>query len=248
MNKKYIPDLRKRIDKKIFTKTDVPIVVYLAVIIAMIVTWNIRQRFEIAGDFFVELFGVAFTLFIIDILLVSSKSKRWKIVQEDVDYLIARNINRLRDGLAIRAFNFQPDVNHSLTIREQQANFLTELESLEPKQLETRLYEAELFSTGSYAYFNERSDDLWDVINMKYAEFLPPILVSQLINLHTHLKDVCGHINQYRKSERFKEDQAYYQSAAIKGISYNLKQILHLVNILKKEGYSEPARTVFEGK
>lgn len=229
--------LRKRI-----VRTDVPVLVYIAVIIAMASLWAIGLQYELAQEFFIELFGVAFTLFIIDVLLVRTRTKRWKVVQEDVDYLIARGISRLRDGLSFRAFNFDPDVESQVTIREQQAQFLLELEDIEIVQIESKLYDSELFTAASYAYFNERAQDVWEVVNMKYSEYLSPELISKLINLHTYLKDTCSYINQYRKSERFVEDKDYYQQQAKSGISHSIKNVIHLINDLKKEGYSEPAR------
>jgi len=112
-------NLRQKLSSKIFTRGDVPFIVYAVVIIAMIVLWRLNETYsELAGDFFVEMFGVAFTLFIIDVLLVKSKSKRWKIVHDDVDYLIARVVNRLRDGISYRALQFTPVVDSNVTILE----------------------------------------------------------------------------------------------------------------------------------
>lgn len=235
-------NLREKISKRLFKKTDVPVVVYLSVIIAMVVTWRVREKYEIAGEFFVELFGVAFTLFIIDILLVRTKTKRWKVVRDDIDYLIARGVNRLRDGLAIRAFLFDPNFEATLPVSEQRAKYLTELEQLSTEELPSFLNEADLFTADGYAFFKERASDFWDIINMKYSEFLSPVLVSQLINLHVHLKDVCAHIHQYRKSERNAEDALAFKRTAREGVSFSLKQVIALVNKLKEEGYSESAR------
>lgn len=145
---------------------------------------------------------MAFTLFIIDVLLVRSKGKRWKIVQEDVNYLISRGVNRLRDGVSYRAFNFESTTDSLSDFRNQRAIFLTQLDALKTADLTDKLNEKILFTEESYDFFNERAADFWEIINMKYSEYLSPILVSQLINLHTSLKDLCAHINQYRKSEQ----------------------------------------------
>lgn len=237
-----IPYLRKKLSSKIFTINEAPIIVYTAVVLALVITWLLRSIFDLAEDFFVELLGAAFTLFIIDVLLVRSKSKRWKVVQDDLDYLIARNINRLRDGLSIRAFNFNPDIEDLDDLRIQRTDYLKKIEKITPSELMAEVNEKELFTSISYQYFKEKAEDIWSILNMKYSEYLSPVLVSQLINLHIHLNDVCGHINQYRKSERFLEDKEFYRKNGLEGIVFNLKEITLLVNILKEEGYSEPAR------
>lgn len=234
--------LRAQLDKRIFSKTDIPLMVYLCVFIAIGVCWLLRVYNDLFVDFMIELLGAAFTLFIIDVLLVRSKNKRWKIVRDDIDYLISRGINRLRDGLATRVFQFHPDVD--LDIVAQRREFLEGLEGLPNHALQARFNEQELFSSESYAYFNERAEDLWSILNMKYSEYLPPVLVSQLITLHISLKDLGSHIRQFRKADRFAEDKEYYQTIATKGMADSLSAVLTLVNILQREGYSESARNL----
>ena len=240
-------NLRQKLSSKIFTRGDVPFIVYAVVIIAMIVLWRLNETYsELAGDFFVEMFGVAFTLFIIDVLLVKSKSKRWKIVHDDVDYLIARVVNRLRDGISYRAFQFTPVIDSNISIIDQRALFLKDMEEKSNQELRSLLFEKELFSQETYAYLNERANDVWEIINMKYSEYLSPVLVSQLINLHGCLKDLAGHNVQYRKSERYKNDAQFYQQQAIEEISFTLQHCIMLLNQLKDQGFSEPARRKIE--
>ncbi len=246
--KKFVPNLRDEFTKK--TKdSEVPIIAYISVLITFLLLFLLREESELAADFLPEIFGVVFTLFIIDILLVRSKTKRWKIVRTNIDYLIARNINRLRDGIATRVFNFSPKINHNLSenenfnnSRQQRAVFLSGIEKLDPKSIMNQIDEKEFFCDENYLYFNEKADELWSILNMKYSEYLAPELVSQLIDLCTLLKDVCAHIKQYKKMERFSKDRAYYRKSSMQGLSLTLKEILELVNILKKEGYSESAK------
>lgn len=244
---KKAPTLRESISKRIFTVGDAPYIVYVSVLLAMILLWRYRDAFDgLAGEFFIELFGVAFTIFIIDVLLVRSKVKRWKIVREDIDYLISRGINRLRDGVTYRAFNFNSSNENLKELRKERADFLNDLSTLSSEELKTKLNETTLFTPESYDFFNERAADIWDIINMKYSEYLSPVLVSQLINLHASLKDICAQINQYRKSEKIKSKQNFYRTHAINGISFHLDEVLMLVNKLKEEGYSEPARVSYD--
>lgn len=105
--------LRQKITGR-FLHTDIPIVVYSVVFLTMFMLWRYQAYNELAIDFFVELGGAAFTLFIVDVLLVRSKSKKWKVVRDELNYLIARNVNRTRDGIATRVFNFNPEIDLSL--------------------------------------------------------------------------------------------------------------------------------------
>jgi hypothetical protein len=233
---------------RIFTQTNVPLVVYGAVALAMGALWLLRHVHEdLAFNLISELIGVAFTIFVIDTLLVRSKTRRWRLVQENVDYLIARTINRLRDGVALRAFQFSPDApdkerEHSGDLlRTQRAAFLSDLAAMTPETLAGRVFDKELFCEDSYQYFNEKADDLWQILNMKYAEYLEPGLVALLIDLHTRLKDLCGHIRHHRKAERFPgRASGHYRESGRRGAGLELVHILRILEDLKAMGYSKP--------
>lgn len=247
--------LRARMAKRLRWHSELPLIVYVVVFCALIALWSLRRLNEdLTLNLFSELLGAAFTLFIIDTLLVRSRTKRWHVVRAHIDYLIARHVHRLRDGLSTRMFGFRPTVragvSHEENLaagRQQRASLLEELAALPAGQLEERINKAEAFAESSYEYFNEKADDIWDLLNMKYSEYLAPELVSLLIELHTHLKDACGHIRQYRKKERFVDDAAHYRAVGISGLANTLSRILMIVNRLKKEGYSDPARPAGHG-
>lgn len=249
--KKILIPLREQFNKKFIKESDTPFVIYTAVFAGLILSLFIKQYHEdLSLNLFSEIIGAAFTLFVIDVLLVRSKTKRWLVVQKHVDYLIARTVNRLRDGLSTRVFSFQPvfttgasEEAGMLEIREQRNSLLKELSQLNSHDLSGRI-SLELFSEDNYEYFNEKADEVWNVLNMKYSEYLAPPLVLLLIALHSNLKDVCGHIRFYKKAERFPQEKTYYQSSGIKGAALNLKEIIRIVNELKEEGYSEAARKI----
>jgi hypothetical protein len=230
-------------------RTEIPLAVYAVIFITMIVLWIIQEVHpDLTLGLLTELMGAAFTLFIIDTLLVRSKTRRWKLVQQHVDYLIARNTNRLRDGIAVRALGFNPEIQSNkpeseqlAAIREQRAALLHESEQLDAKALVSRLSETSLFTDSTYAYLEERADDLWDVLNMKYSEYMAPELVSSLMQLHTHIKDVGSHVRQYARAERFPEDAGYYRQVGRIGVAVSLSEVIFIVNRLKRLGYSEPA-------
>ena len=240
---------------RLLSRTEIPLAVYAAIFATMIVLWVIQEVHpDITLGMLTELMGAAFTLFIIDTLLVRAKTKRWKLVQEHMDYLIARNVNRVRDGIAVRALGFSPTIatgaretEQLAAVREQRAALLQRLAELRPEQLTAHLSEAGLFTDSTCSYLNERADDLWDVLNMKYSEYMAPELVSGLMLLHTHIKDLGGHVRQYARAEAFPDAADYYRGIGRMGAGVSVSQILAIVNALKDMGYSEPAALVAGG-
>ncbi len=239
----------RQLSRRLSRQSRIPLVVYGAVLGGMALIWALRAYLgDYTPDLLAELFGAAFTLFIVDTLLVRSRTKRWKAVRDHVDYLIAREVYRLRDGVATRVFGFAPDVDPSAPeeqnvalVLQQRAALLTEMEGLETDDLARRINEQKVFTEESYAYFNEKAQGLWSIVNMRYSEYLNPELISLLMNLHTGLEDAGASIRQYRKMERFAEDGAYYRAAGLEGMAGALRRILNLTARLKTEGYFEPA-------
>lgn len=239
--------LRQKISSR-FLQTDIPFVVYAVVFFTMFILWRYQAHNELAIDFFVELGGAAFTLFIIDVLLVRSKAKRWKVVRDEMNYLIARNVNRLRDGISTRIFNFNPEVDTSLTeiqymseMRGRRTDFLNEIVTLDSDAIIKKMNEDELFTDQSFDYFNEKADEIWSILNMKYSDYFHPELASYLISLNLNLKDLCGHIRQYMKSKRFAGKIKTYQNIGRQGAAVSIVKIVVILNELKSEGYSETA-------
>jgi succinate dehydrogenase hydrophobic anchor subunit len=247
-NAKSETTLRQKISSRI-QQTEIPIIVYAVVLISMFLLWRYRTYNEdIAMNFFAELFGAAFTLFIIDVLLVRSKAKKWKIVRDELNYLIARNVNRIRDGISTRIFNFNPEIEASLPehqylneLRRKRTDFLHEIVTLDEDVLIVKINESELFSEVSYEYFNEKAEEIWNILNIKYSDYFHPDLASYLISLNLNLKDLCGHIRQYMKSNRFSVKGETYKNIGRHGAAISLIKIIKLLNILKHEGYSEAA-------
>jgi hypothetical protein len=243
--------LRDQAKKKNASKSETPIAIYIAVgigaIIAFIIRWFDK---DFSLNILSEIIGAAFTLLVIDVLLVKSKTKRWFIVQEHIDYLIARTINRIRDGIATRIFNFQPELGIRMredqvveAIRMQREKFLNDLSLRSPEKLAEKI-DRSFFTEENYDYFDEKAEDIWKLVNMKYAEYLAPDLVSLLIDLHTNITDLCAHIRTYGKGERFPEEKEYYETTGVNSASRNMKEIIRIVIKLKEEGYSEVARII----
>ncbi|MCP1727407.1 hypothetical protein J2T60_001372 [Natronospira proteinivora] len=232
-----------------FSRSEIPLAVYLAIFFTMTLLWFIQEvHEELTLGLFTELLGAAFTLFIIDTLLVRAKDKRWRVVRAHVDYLIRRNVNRLRDGVTTRVFHFNPDPAAGASTHErverarsERGRFLDRMATLEGDDLLAELQENSLFTDNAYSWFNDKANDLWEIINMKYSEYMDPDLVSALIQLHTRLKDVCSHIRQYQKGERFSDSRDHYRQAGRLGVVVSLNEIIQALNSLKRQGYSESA-------
>jgi len=239
---------KKKFFPNFLSQTDIPLAVYAVIFLTMALLWIFQEIHpDVTLGFFTELLGAAFTLFIVDTLLVRSKLKRWKVVQEHVDYLIARDVNRLRDGLAMRAFGFDPVIaegrsaDQMKAVREQRGQFLSDMENKSPEELSSALSTESLFTESTYAYLDEKASALWDVFNMRYSEYMDPELVSTLIRLHTHIKDLCGHLRQHARAAVFPDDAVYYRTIGLQGASVSIADILTLVNELKRQGYSKAA-------
>lgn len=233
---------------RLIRQSDIPLLVYAALGLAILALGVLRHFNEdFAWDLLSELIGAIFTLFVIDTLLVRSKAKRWNIVREHIDYLIARSVHRLRDGIAIRALQFTPDLpdkaddaTKEQAVRQQRARLLSEVLTVSNEELSARLAIEVVFTEDSYQYFNEKAEDIWAILNMKYSEYLAPELVTSLIRLHTGLQDVCAHIRQHNKPDRFAQEEArgYYQDVGLRGLTISLRQVVEILNQLKEAGYS----------
>lgn len=247
-NAKSENTLRQKISRRIY-QTEIPIIVYAVVLISMFLLWRYRAYNEdMAMNFFAELFGAAFTLFIIDVLLVRSKAKKWRVVRDELNYLIARNVNRTRDGISTRIFNFNPDIDSSLSeyqylneLRSKRTDFLNVIVTLDEEELIEKINEPELFSEVSYEYFNEKAEEIWNILNIKYSDYFHPDLASYLIGLNLNLKDLSGHVRQYMKSSRFSGKSETYKNIGRHGAAVSIIKIIKLLNALKDEGYSETA-------
>jgi hypothetical protein len=248
-------NLRNKISKKVL-QSEIPFLVYAIIFISMFLLWRYRAYNEdLALNFLAELFGAAFTLFIIDVLLVRSKTKRWKTVRDEMNYLIARNVNRIRDGISSRVFNFNPSIEKNIPeeqylkeLRLLRGKFLNEIALMETEVIEGKINEPELFSEVSYEYFNEKADEIWNIINFKYSDYFHPELASYLISLNINLKDLCGHIRQYLKSDRLAKESDTFKKIGKQGAIVSLVKIIRILNSLKNEGYSEAATILLQSK
>ena len=234
----------------------IPVIVYAALIVAFSVL-GVLYFFlpDFSSDLLAELIGAVFVLLIIDNLMVRSRAKKWHAVDEEMKYLASRLIFRLRDGVAWRVFDFRPalqegsDQKENMEIlREKRHRFLLALENLSDKDFEKSLstffenLDNPKFSASQYEYFFERAKEVWDLMDMKYSDFIDAAPAEQLLKLYIHLKDLCAAIRIFERSRGEVEGRAFYEESSSDSITFNLQGAVKSMNRLKELGYSEPPK------
>jgi len=147
-----------------------------------------------------------FTVVLIDKLINHSNRTKWKIVKDDIDYLISRNVFRLRENVLSRLFDFNPNViDNDLDsdtlekdLRYQRAEKLEELYRLTP-QLMRQALDKKFNDNENVVYFEERAAEMWQYLDMMHSEYLSPAVVHCLIDLYVNMKDLCSHMRIYTK-------------------------------------------------
>ena len=174
---------------------------------------------------------------------------KWKIVKDEIDYLISRNVNRLRENVLSRLFDFDPDVEKNVwevddmekRIREQREEKLENLYTLSSQVLLDAL-EKGFSDKENIVYFEERTVEIWQYLDMRHSEYLSPDVVHCLIDLYVNIKDLCAHMRIYNRGTWFLRKNKYYIEIASEWIAFNIKNILDLLIKLKKHWYSEIAK------
>lgn len=232
----------------------IPIVVYAVLLFAFAVL-GVLYFFlpDFSLDLLAELIGAVFILLIVDNLMVRSRAKKWAAVDEEMKYLASRLVFRLRDGVTWRVFGFNPDFDEGSdqnkmmeALREKRQQFMLELENADDAGFDDKLTEFlqkldnPEFSQIQYDYFFDRAKEVWDMMDMKYSDFIDAAPAEQLLKLYIHLKDLCSAIKILERSRGIIEGKAFYEESSSDTITLNLKGAVKALNRLKEMGYSEP--------
>lgn len=224
--------------------------VYLTVFLFLILSFFI---WIFSSDLWLNLLSEAiwtvFTVILIDYIINNSNRTKWKIVKDEIDYLISRNINRLRENILSRIFDFNPNFendkldidNLEKQIRNQRELKLEELYKITP-QILLKALSKRFSDKDNIVYFEERSFEIWQYLDMRHSEYLSPDVVHCLIDLYVNLKDFCAHMRIYNRWKLFLRKNKYYTEIATEWIIFNLKNIINLLIKLKKYWYSEIAK------
>ena len=224
---------------------DRPWMLYTIIVLAFVATgllWRIHEDFSI--DITIELLGAVITIVIIDELLVKSKRKRWNLVKNEVEYILARTINILRDDVLRNVFSFEPRVSgirdteqiESL-IREQKDARFQELLSMPSEELLTIL-ERGYLSKSYDGYFHHQAEDLWRILNTRYSEHLEPEVVDELLKLDLHMRDMHNNILLYNRTGEDASTRDHYRRRAGREMVFNTRYMIRSLVTLKKMGYS----------
>ncbi len=223
---------------------DRPWMLYVIIVLAFVATgllWRIHEDFSI--DITIELLGAIITIVIIDEMLVKSKRKRWNLVKEEIEYILARSINILRDEILRNMFSFKPDIRGNMDmdsieadIRKQKDKKFKELLSIHPEDM-LDILEDTYLRDGYDGYFQEQAEDLWRILNTRYSEHLEPEVVDELLRLHLHLRDLHNNIRLYNRGDENRR-RSYYRRMGGKEVVYNTRGMIRSLIRLKKMGYS----------
>lgn len=224
---------------------DRPWMLYIIIVLAFVATgllWRTHEDFSI--DITIELLGAVITIVIIDELLVKSKRKRWNLVKNEVEYILARTINILRDDVLRNVFSFEPRVSgvqdperiESL-IREQKDARFQELLSMPSEELLTILERGYLAKSYD-GYFHHQAEDLWRILNTRYSEHLEPEVVDELLKLDLHMRDIHNNILLYNRTGEDASTRDHYRRRAGREMVFNTRNMIRSLVTLKKMGYS----------
>lgn len=157
MNKKRT--LRERVERRFINQTQVPLLIFIILIIAIYGATLLESYNEdLSLNLVSELIGATFILLLVNLLLVRSKHKRWKLVNEKVNYLIARSVFRLRDGISSRAFSFHE-------------NFIENNEDFTPQDIHVQreAYIVRICKDAKEKLFEQLKTDFFTEENLDYS-------------------------------------------------------------------------------
>jgi len=184
-----------------------------------------------------------------DELLLKSKRKRWNLVKNEVQYVLSRTINILRNDILRKMFFFSPKIEEKLDINTQEQLIRTQNDEEFNKLLALPTEEMlQIIKKGFLKqdyedFFKEQAEDLWRIMNTRYSEHLEPEVVEELLKLHLHLRDLHNSIRVYHR-EKDSNKKHFYQHLAEKNIVYNTKKIIQSLVHLKTLGYSQVSKRI----
>jgi len=222
---------------------DRPWILYAIIILAFSgagLLWRIHEGFSI--DITIELLGAIFTIVIIDELLVKDKRKRWAVVKNEIEYILARNINVIRDDVLRTMFSFKPDIKNKGdldsiedNIREQKNREFQRVLAMKDGEIMGVLKEGYLKRKYD-GYYEEEAEGLWRILNTRYSEHLEPEVVDELLKLHLHMRDLHNNIKLYNRGKE--ENRDYYIKKGTREIVYSTRSMVKSLIKLKSMGYS----------
>ena len=226
------------------SQNDMPLVGYVTLAAAIIGALIIgRWNPDLSYDLLIELGAATLVIFLLGVVLTRTNRNRWKAVKQQTEYLLSRTVHRIRQGVAVRAFAFDPSIDANKSFEENEEgirkerrvllDWLVEQEDI-TNEIDKRLWSEE-------KYFQDRANDVWELINMKNGEYIEPVIISELQDLYVYLEDLQSHIRTYNTVVS-KQKKAYYTKKAFLGAEFCLRGLLQATKNLREMGYSEPPR------
>ena len=224
---------------------DRPWMVYFIFLLALLGSFYLFIFTEgFLGDIMIELIGAVIFILIIDQLLIKSQRKRWKMVKHEIEHILSRTLNSLRDDILINMFDFKPSISSGTadleqlenSVREQKTSRLQELYELESDRI-FEMIKNNYLDREYDNLFLEKAEDLWRILNTKYIEHLNPEEVKLFLALHLHLRDLHGGLKTYLRGQQESSKKSYYQQKGERSIVHNTREIIENLIELRKMGY-----------
>lgn len=222
-----------------------PLMVYAIMLLAIIGSGYLITHSEgFFDDIMLELIGAVFFILIIDQLLLRSQRKRWRIVKNEIEHILSRTLNILRDDILVNMFSYKPELAldrgdleaWDVAVRQHKAETLEKILQMGADSLFNAIREDYLFR-GYEDLFLEKAEDLWRILNAKHIEHLAPEEVKLFLALHLHLRDLHAGIKNYQKSSQENDKSEYYRKKGRHSIIHNTRQIVSNLIELRKLGY-----------
>ncbi|MFT4250425.1 MAG: hypothetical protein ACMXYD_03625 [Candidatus Woesearchaeota archaeon] len=225
-------------------QSDMPLIGYLTLLVAIVAAFVLGRWYpDLSYDLLIELGAATLIILLLGVVLTRANRKRWSAVKQQTEYLIARLVHRVRQGVASRAFGFSPSIDVSASFEENEQSTRLQRRELLERLVATSDVSSEIVSSlwSEEEYFRSRATDVWELLNMKNGGYLSADIVSLLTDLYVYLEDLQAHIRTYAIKSS-KKKQEYYQRKALVGAEFCLQEILRITATLRDMGYSEPPR------
>ena len=219
--------------------------VYLVLFLALIGSaYLITHGDGFFENIMIELIGAVFFIMIIDQLLLKSQRKRWRVVKNEIEYILSRTLNILRDDILANMFAYHPEFSIAGgdletwegAIRKQKTKLLEDILQMDADEMIGAIKQSYLLEEYDNL-FQEKAEDLWRILNAKYIEHLAPYEVKLFLALHLHLRDLHAGIKTFQKGYQESDKREYYRKKGQRSIVHNTRQIVgHLIE-LRSLGY-----------
>lgn len=234
------PHKKKKSIFNVFKHTNIPLSIYIVLLTSMAFFWWAQKYIpDLSLNIFSELFGTAFTVFIIDIISNQNKEKKFINVKENINDLITRELYIILDGVSFKVLNIKFEIpendnilNQIVETRAKKHQALFSLTENDFMKLQPYINEEIVNHKDIINYLKNRSDSIWKLINFQYSEFYPPEIVEGLTNVYSSLINLRQAIRQFQKESSIDQRNNYYNESGKYMISKQTYLLIENIKLL----------------